>query len=215
MECKEFVLEEYLERIVNNTYLTELVEEYNNNQTKENFVNLCEVLSYRDLFLGMCMVILDKQLKKKMKKGYQVDQNEINADTCIKEFVKYEISSDSGNHKFLGVFTEPKKVMSKDVNANTIINVDFQKLVDEVLNEEEVDGIIINPGEQNIILENHFIHLIYNKDFDKILTIKKAFEITDRVKQIDDELSKEYNEQLDNECNELMKQLFEILNEFN
>ena len=103
MECKEFVLEEYLERIVNNTYLTELVQEYNNNQTKENFVNLCEVLSYRDLFLGMYMVILDKKLQKKIQNGYQVDHNELNDDTCIKDFVKYEISSDSGNHKFLGV----------------------------------------------------------------------------------------------------------------
>ena len=175
MECKEFVLEEYLERIVNNTYLTELVEEYNNNQTKENFVNLCEVLSYRDLFLGMCMVILDKQLKKKMKKGYQVDQNELNADTCIKEFVKYEISSDSGNHKFLGVFTEPKKVMSKDVNANTIIKViigknffsNFFNIVNPVLTIKNDTAPLI-PANAYLTI-SYSINCSKNNDIIKII----------------------------------------------
>ena len=85
-------------------------------------------------------------MQKKIEKKCQVDYNELNVETSIKEFIKYEIISDKYNHKFLGVFTEPKKVISQNVYTNTIVNVDFQKLVDEVLSEEDVDGIIINPA---------------------------------------------------------------------
>jgi hypothetical protein len=85
MENKDINIEEYLEGIVNNTYLTEIVEEYDKNKTANNFKSLCEVLSYRNLYLGMNIVLLDKKKAKKFKKDNQIDISVLQEDMIIKE----------------------------------------------------------------------------------------------------------------------------------
>lgn len=213
MQNKDLVLEETLERVINNTYLTEIVEEYNQNQTPENFKNLCEVLSYRDIFLGMNIVILDKKLKKKMNKESKMDIEILNNSSVMKEYVKCELSNGEDSKYYLAVFTEPKKVLSSEVNPNTIVNTSFEQLVDQILCNEKCEGIIVNPFEHNVVIENKIVEMIYNKEFDQIFKIKKLFELVDKMKDMNYEISDE-DTQTEDEESEQQKELDLILNEF-
>jgi hypothetical protein len=47
-----------------------------------------------------------------------------------------------------------------DSQVNTIVNTDFNKMMDEILCKEECDGIIINPSDQSIIIEKQYLQLI-------------------------------------------------------
>lgn len=201
MENKDINIEEYLESIVNNTYLTEIVEEYSNNKSAEDFKPLCEVLSYRDLYLGMVLLILDKKVIKKLKKENEVDIESLNDDICIKEYLKCEGECGEENKIFLAVFTEPSKVLLNEGNANTIVNTNFSKMMEEILCNENCDGIIINPFEEGIIIENHYLQLLYKKEFDTLYKISRMFEITNRLKEIDEEeVSDEFNILMDEFC---------------
>ena len=207
MENKDINIAEYLEGIVNNTYLTEIVEEYDNNKTANNFKTLCEVLSYRNLYLGMNIVLLDKKNAKKFKKDNKIDISLLQEDMVINEYIKYEGLSGENKKIFLAVYTEPKKVLLSDSQVNTIVNTDFNKMMDEILCKEECDGIIINPSDQSIIIEKQYLQLIYNKKFDILHKISRMFEITERIKVLDEE---EENVEFDI----LMEELCSLLQEF-
>jgi hypothetical protein len=80
-------------------------------------------------------------------------------------------------------------------------------MMDEILCKEECDGIIINPSDQSIIIEKQYLQLIYNKKFDTLHKISRMFEITERIKVLDEE---EENEEFDI----LMEELCSLLQEF-
>ena len=50
----------------------------------------------------------------------------------IKEYIKYEGLSGENKKIFLAVYTEPKKVLLSDSQVNTIVNTDFNKMMDEI-----------------------------------------------------------------------------------
>ena len=155
----------------------------------------------------MNIVLLDKKKAKKFKKDNQIDISLLQEDMIIKEYIKYEGLSGENKKIFLAVYTEPKKVLLSDSQVNTIVNTDFNKMMDEILCKEECDGIIINPSDQSIIIEKQYLQLIYNKKFDILHKISRMFEITERIKVLDEE---EENEEFDI----LMEELCSLLQEF-
>ena len=78
---------------------------------------------------------------------------------------------------------------------------------------KKCEGFIVKPFEYNVVIENKIVEMIYNKEFDQIFKIKKLFELVDKMKDMNYEISDE-DTQTEDEESEQQKELDLILNEF-
>ena len=200
---KDFNLQEYLEKMYNDTYFTEIVNEYNNNKRNEGFIDICKILNYREFFTAYAFIFKNKKIKKKLKKDKMLHLEEIdNECNCVKEILRVENPLDE-NSCLICIFTDPTKIDFDIMPVNTIQVTTLKQLYEEYFTSEENEGIVINPNDENIFVDKEYIQLILNEKYDEISEIVtlvdkiKNSESMDEIQNLLKEFLNDFDEQLE------------------
>lgn len=200
---KDFNLQEYLEKMYNDTYFTEIVKEYNDNKTNEGFIDICKILNYREFFTAYAFIFKNKKIKKKLKKDKMLHLEEIdNECNCVKEILRVENPLDE-NSSLICIFTDPTKIDFDIMPVNTIQVTTLKQLYEEYFTSEENEGIVINPNDENIFVDKEYIQLILNEKYDEISEIVtlvdkiKNSESMDEIQNLLKEFLNDFGEQIE------------------
>lgn len=192
---KEFELNECLEKIYSDTYLTDMVREYDENKTKEKLIDVYKVLSYRDIFAAYTIIFKNKKLEKKLKKESSLSIEEItNEENCVREILKAQNYCGDENDYLICVFTDPTKIDFETMPVNSMELTDLKKLWEPYSLDEKCDGIIINPKDECLMIDKCIVELILSGNYDGINEILTLLEKVENANDGDEiiRLLKEY-----------------------
>lgn len=141
----ELETKEFLENIKNNTFLSDCVKEFYEERTIENYIYLCEVLSYRDVYI--C--------------GANFNEEEKRFDDILT--CQLSVSSIPGvSEEVICVYSDPTKINFEEIGCNIVGVTTLRDIFSTYFNDETFHGIIINVHDEQIPVPYRFIKLILN-----------------------------------------------------
>ena len=154
--------DELLDKINNDTYFTEIVEEFCKERTVENYINVCKVLQYRDFYIGAIINVKDHHYRAVLKhEGYlpeDVMQDETKVDI---EPLKVEIRLGIHKETALCIFTDSSKIDLKKTKCNGIMCLDLKTTWEKYFESDEIAGFVINLGKEEVMIPYDYIKYMF------------------------------------------------------
>ena len=161
--------QEYLDKFANDRYFTGIVEEFTKERTPENFVNTCKVLQYRDFYLAAVVEVNDHHYRAELKHTGTLPFEALqDKSKVIVDPIKAEIKYDGEIAIVLCIFTDPSKIDFKKIHCNGMFITNLEKVWKDYFADEELQGIVINLGEEEMIIAYDYIKYTLNGEFDKL-----------------------------------------------
>lgn len=161
--------QEYLDKFENDRYFTEVVEEFNKERTIENYINVFKVLQYRDFYLAVVVDVKDHHYRAEFKHTGTLPFEVLQDKTKVTiDPIKAEIKLGIYKEIELCIFTDPSKIDFNKMKANGMVISNLESVWEEYFSDEELGGIVINPGLEEVMVPYDYIRFTLAGEFDKI-----------------------------------------------
>lgn len=151
------------------SYFSMVVQNFVNERTIDNYIDVCKVLQYRKFYVCYETTFFDHHLRTELKRSGTLPVEYFDASDKIRAIIlSMEIKIDQNKEELLCVFTEPNKIDLRQVNINVIREITLYEVFEKYFSDEKFGGICINSFNEQIMIPYDYIKCIIDNDFDKI-----------------------------------------------
>lgn len=159
----------FLEKIQNDDYLSNIVASLDNDKSLEKYINMCKVLEYRTFYVAYNTTFIDHHLRANFKHTGCLPVECFDDQSKIQSIIlSIELNVQNFKEEVLCIFTDPSKIDFRQGNVNTIRAITLKEVWEKYFNDEKYGGICINVFNEQIMLPYDYIKFILENKYEEI-----------------------------------------------